>query len=152
VRVRTALFTAILTFAVLIASACGSRQSVSPQADGDQLIHDELPVIYRMAFFRYADDPIEMMLVTDADIRQAILSAIETSMQNPMSEEEQSNFIFQSMIRSLFLPPLEFVIEGVTYSFHGIDPVLTVFREGEPPGYYHISDHWRGWWADEDTH
>ena len=151
-RLRTVLFTTILTFAVLIASSCGNRQPVSPQAGGYPLIHDEPPVIYRMASIRYADNPIEMTRVTDAAIRQMILETITDSIQNPMSEEEQSSFIFQDMIRSLFLPPLDFVIDDVRYSFHGINPVLIVYHPGEPPGYYHVSNHWRSWWPDDDTH
>lgn len=142
---KTVIFAAILTFAVLIASACGERLD-SPQAADDPPVQDELPVIYLLASIRYADDPFEMTPITDTAMRQVILETIGASMQYPLSEEERADFIFQNMIRSLFLPPLNFVIEDVTYSFHGINPVLIVSREGEPSGYYHVADHWQGWW------
>ena len=147
---KTVILAVMLAFTVLITSACGGRSAL-PQADSNLLVDYDLPVIYHLASIVHGDNPRERTQITDNATRQTILEAIEAAMQNPMSEEDQSSFIFQSMIRSLFLPPLEFVIEDVTYSFHGIDSVLIVSQSGDSQ-YYHVSGRWWDWWDDADTH
>ena len=119
---------AALIFLVALASAC-SGQSDTPA-------HNELPAIYLVPGIAGAGE--EPRRITDAALQQAILTAISASMQEPLSEEEVSEFIFRDLIRSLFIPPTEFITDDTSYLFHGVEPVLIVRNEGVVVGHYHV--------------